>query len=82
MKDDPAAPILTAQGHGMKTFLPLMVADIGTVREFEDALRDVLGFSHAAAMSIAQCGFMVANEQPLRLNNFVGDDAAENWMLS
>jgi hypothetical protein len=46
-------------------------ADIRTVREFEDVLRDVLGFSHAAAKSIAQRGFKVANEQPSRLDSFV-----------
>jgi hypothetical protein len=44
-------------------------ADIRTVREFEDVLRDVLGFSHAAAKS--QRGFKVANEQPSRLDSFV-----------
>jgi hypothetical protein len=37
----------------------------------EDALRDVLGLSHAAAKSIAQRGFKVANEQPSRLDSFV-----------
>jgi phage head maturation protease len=46
-------------------------ADIRTVREFEDALRDVLGFSHAAAKSIAQRGFKMTNEQPSRLDSFV-----------
>jgi len=46
-------------------------ADIRTVREFEDALRDVLGFSNTAARSIAQRGFKVANEQPSRLDCFV-----------
>ena len=43
--------------------------DIRTVRDFEDALRDVLGFSHAAAKSIAQRGF--ANDQPSRLDSFI-----------
>jgi len=46
-------------------------ADIRTVREFEDALRDVLGFSHAAAKSIAQRGFKVADERPSRHDRFV-----------
>ena len=46
-------------------------ADIRTVRDFEDALRDVLGFSHAAAKSIAQRGFKVANEQPSQLDGFI-----------
>jgi hypothetical protein len=45
--------------------------DIRTVREFEDALRDVLGFSRAAAKSIAQRGFKMTNEQPSRLDSFV-----------
>jgi phage head maturation protease len=46
-------------------------ADIRTVRDFEDALRDVLGFSHAAAKAIAQRGFKVADEQPSRLDSFI-----------
>jgi hypothetical protein len=46
-------------------------ADIRTVWDFEDALRDVLGFSHAAAKSIAQRGFKVVNEQPPRLDSFI-----------
>jgi hypothetical protein len=32
-------------------------ADIRMVQESEDALRDVLGFSHPAAKPIAQLGF-------------------------
>jgi uncharacterized protein len=46
-------------------------ADIRTVREFEDALRDVLGFSHAAAKSIAQRGFKAADAGTSRLDRFV-----------
>jgi hypothetical protein len=46
-------------------------ADIRTVREFEDALRDVLGFSHAAAKSIAQRGFKAADTASSRLDNFI-----------
>jgi hypothetical protein len=41
------------------------------VRDFEDALRDVLDFSNAAAESIAQRGFKVANEQPSRLDSCI-----------
>jgi uncharacterized protein len=46
-------------------------ADIRTVREFEDALREVLGFSHTAAKSIAQRGFKVTNGQSLQLDSFI-----------
>jgi uncharacterized protein len=46
-------------------------ADIRTVREFEDALRDVLGFSHAAAKSIAQRGFKAADVGSSPLDRFV-----------
>ena len=47
-------------------------ADIRMVQESEDALHDVLGFSHAGAKSIAQRGFKVAGEQPSRLTRQVG----------
>lgn len=36
-------------------------ADIKTIRQFEDFLRDVAGFSHAAAKSIAAGGFKAAD---------------------
>jgi HK97 family phage prohead protease len=37
-------------------------ADIRTIREFEDFLRDVGGYSHGAAKSIAACGFKAIAE--------------------
>jgi uncharacterized protein len=46
-------------------------ADIRTVREFEDFLRDVGGFSHAASKSIARGGFKAADAEPSGLEAFV-----------
>jgi Escherichia/Staphylococcus phage prohead protease len=39
-------------------------SDIRTVREFEDFLRDVGGYSHAAAKSIARAGFKAGETEP------------------
>jgi HK97 family phage prohead protease len=39
-------------------------AEIKTIREFEDFLRDVGGFSHTAARSIASAGFKSAESEP------------------
>jgi uncharacterized protein len=49
----------------------LKAADIRTVREFEEFLRDVGGFSHAASKSIARRGFKAADAEPSGLEAFV-----------
>ena len=46
-------------------------ADIRTVRDFEDFLREVGGFSHAAAKSIACAGFRPAAQGHLQLDALV-----------
>jgi hypothetical protein len=46
-------------------------SDIRTVREFEDFLRDVGGFSHAASKSIARAGFKAAGAEPAGLEALV-----------
>ncbi|QOG20452.1 HK97 family phage prohead protease [Bradyrhizobium sp. SEMIA] len=47
------------------------VKSINTIREFEDALRDVLGFSNAAAKAIAQRGFKTMDSTEAGLDSFV-----------
>jgi uncharacterized protein len=46
-------------------------SDIRTVRQFEDFLRDVGGYSHGAAKSIARAGFKAAEAEPSGLEAFV-----------
>jgi hypothetical protein len=46
-------------------------SDIRTVREFEDFLREVGGYSHAAAKSIARAGFRAADAEPSGLEALV-----------
>jgi Escherichia/Staphylococcus phage prohead protease len=45
--------------------------DIRTVREFEEFLREIGGFSHAAAKSIARGGFKAAEGDLSGLEAFV-----------
>jgi uncharacterized protein len=71
IKSLPEVSLVTFPMNELARTGAVKAADIRTVREFEDALRDVLGFSHAAAKSIAQRGFKVVNEQPSRLDGFV-----------
>jgi uncharacterized protein len=46
-------------------------SDIRTVRQFEEFLREVGGFSHSAAKSIARIGFKVAEAEPSGLEALV-----------
>ena len=71
IKSLPEVSLVTFPMNELARTGAVKAADIRTVRDFEDALRDVLGFSHAAAKSIAQRGFKVAYEQPSRLDGFI-----------
>ena len=71
IKSLPEVSLVTFPMNELARTGAVQAADIRTVREFEDALRDVLGFSHAAAKSIAQRGFKVADQRPSRLDRFV-----------
>jgi HK97 family phage prohead protease len=71
IKSLPEVSLVTFPMNELARTGAVKAADIRTVRDFEDALRDVLGFSHAAAKSIAQRGFKTANEQPSRLDSFM-----------
>src|SRR5262249_33890272 len=71
IKNLPEVSLVTFPMNELARTGAVKAADIRTVREFEDALRDVLGFSHAAAKSIARRGFKMANEQPSRLDDFI-----------
>jgi HK97 family phage prohead protease len=48
---------VTFPANELATSRGIKAGDIRTIREFERALREVLGFSHAAARSIAESGF-------------------------
>jgi len=71
IKSLPEVSLVTFPMNELARTGAVKAVDIRTVRDFEDALRDVLGFSRAAAKSIARRGFKVANEQPSRLDSFV-----------
>jgi hypothetical protein len=53
IKSLPEVSLVTFPMNELARTGTVKAADIRTVRDFEDALRDVLGFSHAAAKSIA-----------------------------
>jgi hypothetical protein len=57
IKSLPEVSLVTFPMNELARAGAVKAADIRTVREFEDALRDVLGLSRAAAKSIAQRGF-------------------------
>jgi HK97 family phage prohead protease len=71
IKELPEISLVTFPMNELARTGAVKAADIRTVRDFEDALRDVLGFSHAAAKSIALRGFKAANDQPSRLDDFI-----------
>ncbi len=54
--------------NGLAAITSVKAAGIKTIREFEDALREVLGFSNAKARAIAEEGFKAADSS--------GDDDA------
>lgn len=53
--------IVTFPANGKARVGAVKAADIKTIREFEDFLRDAGGFSHAAAKAIASGGFKAAD---------------------
>lgn len=57
MKDLIEVSPVTFPANELATVGGVKAGDIRTVREFERTLREVLGFSHAAARSIAERGF-------------------------
>jgi HK97 family phage prohead protease len=71
IKSLPEVSLVTFPMNELARTGAVKAADIRTVRQFEDALRDVLGFSHAAAKSIAQRGFKAADAGSSRLDRFV-----------
>jgi hypothetical protein len=71
IKSLPEASLVTFPMNELARTGAVKAADIRTAREFADALRDVLGFSHAAAKSIAQCGFKATDAGSSRLDRFV-----------
>jgi Escherichia/Staphylococcus phage prohead protease len=71
IKSLPEVSLVTFPMNELARTGSVKTADIRTVREFEDALRDVLGFSRAAAKSIAQRGFKAADASSSRLDRFV-----------
>ncbi len=60
-----------ANDQALVSAVKSMAGEIATVRQFEDFLRDVGGFSHAAAKSIALSGFKSAEPDTSRLEAFM-----------
>lgn len=52
---------MTFPANGKARVGAVKAADIKTIREFEDFLRDSGGFSHSAAKAIASGGFKAAD---------------------
>jgi Escherichia/Staphylococcus phage prohead protease len=71
IKELPEISLVTFPMNDLARNTAVKAADIRTVREFEDFLRDVGGFSHAAAKSIARAGFKAADAEPSGLEAFV-----------
>ncbi|WP_407155155.1 HK97 family phage prohead protease [Bradyrhizobium sp. STM 3557] len=64
VKDLPEVSLVTFPMNDLARTGGVKAADIRTVRDFEDFLREVGGFSHAAAKSIAARGFKAAEREP------------------
>src|SRR5262244_3331189 len=71
IKSLPEVSLVTFPMNELARTGAVKAADIRTIRDFEDALRDVLGFSHAAAKSIAGVGFKAAEAEPSGLEALV-----------
>jgi Escherichia/Staphylococcus phage prohead protease len=71
IKSLPEVSLVTFPMNELARTGAVKAADIRTVRDFEDALRDVFGFSHAAAKSIAQRGFKATDAGSSPLDRFV-----------
>src|SRR4029077_5322580 len=64
IKELPEISLVTFPMNDLARNTTVKAVDIRTVREFEDFLRDVGGFSHAASKSIAQRGFKALEAEP------------------
>jgi hypothetical protein len=64
-------PTGARSGNDLARNTAVKACDIHTVREFEDFLRDIGGFSPAAAKSIARAGFKAADAEPSGLEALV-----------
>jgi HK97 family phage prohead protease len=71
IKDLPEISLVTFPMNDLARNTAVKGTEIRTVRESEDFLRDVGGFSHAAAKSIARGGFKAAEGEPLGLDAFI-----------
>ena len=71
IKSLPEVSLVTFPMNELARTGAIEAADIRAARDFEEALRDVFGFSHAAAKSIAQRGFKAADAGSSRLDRFV-----------
>jgi hypothetical protein len=81
IKSPPEASLTTFPMNELAGTGAVKTADIRTVRDFEDALRELLGSSHAAAKSMAQHGFKAANEKTSRLDSFVASPRDVRWQI-
>ncbi|MGJ5000565.1 HK97 family phage prohead protease [Bradyrhizobium sp. HKCCYLRH2060] len=70
MKDLPEVSLVTFPMNDLARTGAVKASDIRTVRDFEDFLREVGGFSHAAAKSIATRGFRSAENEPAGIEAF------------
>jgi len=67
IKDLPEVSLVTFPMNDLARTGAVKAADIRTIRDFEAFLREVGGFSHAAAKSIAKRGFQAAESQSFGL---------------
>jgi hypothetical protein len=78
VKDLPEISLMTFPMNDLARNTVVKAGDIRALREFEDLLRDVGRFSHAAAKSIARVDFKVAGAAPSGLEVF---DTATRYPL-
>jgi hypothetical protein len=67
IKELPEISLVTFPMNELARTGAVKASDIRTVRDFEEFLREVGGFSHAAAKSIARGGFKAAEPEPSQL---------------
>jgi hypothetical protein len=85
IKSVPEVPLVTFPMDELARTGTVKAADIRTVQDFEDALRDVLGFWRVAAKSIAQRGFKAADAGSSRLDRLVAslrDVRRQIWAIA
>ena|SRR5689334_18004365 len=69
IKDLPEVSLVTFPMNDLARTGAVKAADIRTIREFEQFLREAAGFSHAAAKSIAHQGFKITKNEPFGLES-------------